>query len=304
MSADRPEVGRPPRVALVMGGSSGIGRATAHILAADGARLVLAARSRRALEETRQECVGRGAADVLVVPTDVGDAEAVQELFDAAVERFGRVDAVVNAAAVLAYGRFEEVPTAVFDRVLTTNVLGTANMVRAALRLFGGQDGGGSLVVVGSVVGKIAAPYMSTYVTSKWAIQGLVRTAQIEARSTPGVHVSLVSPGGVNTPIYDQAGSYTGHPGSPPPPVVGPEKVAAAIVAAFDDPAREIDVGTLNPLLVAGFRFLPGVYDRIVTPMMRVLAQGRADVEANAGNVFEPAPDREAVRGRWPHIWG
>ncbi len=91
--------------------------------------------------------------------------------------------------------------------------------------------------MVGSVLGKIATPYMSPYITSKWAVHGLVRTLQIEARETPGVHVSLISPGGVNTPVYVQAGSYTGHPGHPPPPVTSPERVARDVVKALDQPA-------------------------------------------------------------------
>ncbi len=215
-----------PRVVLVTGATSGIGRAAAHLLAQEGARLVLASRSPDTLEQTRQECVARGAAEVLVVPTDVADAGAVQTLFDRARQELGGVDGVVHAAAVLAYGRFVDVPQEVFDRTLATNITGTANVARQALQHFEAQQSG-SLVVIGSVLSKMAAPYMSPYGTSKWAIQGLVRTLQIEARTMPGVEVSLISPGGVNTPIYDQAGSYTGHPGHPPPPVYSPERVAA-----------------------------------------------------------------------------
>lgn len=292
-----------PRGVLILGASSGIGRATAHQLAARGARLVLASRSAESLERTRQECVGRGASDVLVVPTDVGDRDAVDALFEAAAEHLGRIDAVVHAAAVLAYGVFEDVPPDVFDKCLTTNVVGTTNVARGALQRFSEQDGG-SLVVVGSVLAKIVTPYMSSYCMSKWAIHGLVRTLQIEARAKPGVHVSLVSPGGVDTPVYDQAGSYTGRPGSPPPPVVSPERVARAVVGALDKPGRDIGVGPANWLMVAAFRTIPGVYDVVVGPMMRLLGQGSAEVDPHPGNVFEPVPGREAVHGRWPHIWG
>ncbi|MGA8209001.1 MAG: SDR family NAD(P)-dependent oxidoreductase, partial [Nocardioidaceae bacterium] len=222
-----------PRVVVVTGGSSGIGRATAHRLAGAGERLVLAARSEQALEATRQECVARGAAGCLVVPTDIGDRADVERLFATAVDAFGRVDAVVQAAGVVAYGTFTDVPPEVFDAVVRTNLTGTANVARCALRQFGEQEHG-SLVVVGSVLGKIATPLMSPYGTSKWAVHGLVRALQIEARRTPGIHVSLVSPGSVDTPIYDQAASYSGHAGHPPPPVGRPERSARTIVAALD----------------------------------------------------------------------
>ena len=76
-------------------------------------------------------------------------------MFAAAVDRFGRVDVVVHAAAAVAYGRFVDVPTQVFDKVLTTNLTGTANVSRAALRQFT-VAGGGRLVLVGSLLGKIA----------------------------------------------------------------------------------------------------------------------------------------------------
>jgi NAD(P)-dependent dehydrogenase (short-subunit alcohol dehydrogenase family) len=287
----------------VVGATSGIGRSVAHQLAGQGARLVLASRSPEALEQTRQECVSRGAEEVLTVPTDVGDRDQVDKLFSQARERFGRLDGVVHGAAVVAYGRFEDVPADVFDRVMTTNLTGTANVARRTLQVFEEQQGG-SLVVIGSVLGKIATPYMSSYSASKFAVQGLTRILQIEARQKSGVHVSLVSPGGVDTPVYDQAGTYTGRHGNPPPPVSAPETVAAKVVAALDRPGRDISAGPVNWVMVGGFRLLPAVYDVLVGPMMRLLGQGKPGVVAGPGNVFEAVPEKEAVHGRWPHLWG
>lgn len=286
------------RVVLVTGASSGIGRATAHDLAARGDRLVLVSRSGEVLEQVRQECVSRGAGEVLAAPADVGDADAVDAVFDEAVGRFGRVDGVVHSAAVLAYGRFETVPREVFDRTIATNVIGTANVARGALRVFHEQEGG-SLVVVGSVLGKMTSGLMSPYTTSKWAVHGLVRTLQIEARSTPGIEISLVSPGGVNTPIYRLAGSYTGRAAQPPPPVDRPERVAAAVAAALERPRREVSVGLANPVMVLGFRLLPAVFDVMVTPLMALLGQSRRPVEPGPGNVLSPTEDQEAVHGEW-----
>lgn len=294
---------RAPRTVVVVGATSGIGRSVAHQLATQGGRLVLAARSPETLEETCQECVGRGATEVLTVPTDVGERDQVDALFTRAQERFGRLDGVVHGAAVIAYGRFQDVPPEVFDQVITTNLIGTANVARRTLRVFEEQQGG-SLVLIGSVLGKIATPYMATYCTSKFGVQGLARILQIEARETPGVQVSLVSPGGVDTPIYSQAGSYTGRPGNPPPPVSAPETVAAKVVAALDKPGRDIAAGPVNWVMVTGFRLLPGVYDVMVGPMMRLLGQGKPGLAANPGNVFDAVPDKEAVHGSWPHIWG
>jgi NAD(P)-dependent dehydrogenase (short-subunit alcohol dehydrogenase family) len=227
----------------------------------------------------------------------------VERLFGDAVAELGRLDGVVHAAAVLAYGRFEDVPAEVFDQVVVTNLLGTANVARRALQVFAGQSGG-SLVVMGSVLGKIATPYMSTYCATKFAVQGLVRILQIEARGRPGVSVSLVSPGSVDTPIYEQAGTWTGRHGKPPLPVSSPEHVAAKVVRALDEPGRDIAAGPLNWAMVAGFRMLPAAYDVLVGPLMRLLGQGSAGVPPGPGNVFGAVPGAEAVHGRWPHLWG
>lgn len=284
-------------VVLVTGASSGIGRATALALAGRGDSVILASRSVRALEEVAVACKARG-GEALAVPVDVGDRDAVESLFVVAEDRFGRIDAVVNAAAVLAYGRFDDVPAEVFDKVQRTNVIGAANVARAALEHFREHDGG-SLVLIGSVVGKITAPTMSSYVASKWAVHGLARTLQVEARTTPGIDVTLVAPGAVDTPIYLLAGSYTGFGGRPPPPVDSPEKVAARIIDALDRPRREVSVGLLNGLMTAGFRLLPGVFDLLVGPLMARLATSRTPRGPSPGNVFEPAPETESVHGGW-----
>lgn len=291
--------GRVPRTVVVIGASSGIGRTSAHLLAERGDQLVLASRSAGVLETVRRECEDRGAGGALAVPTDVREAGQVDRLLDLAAERYGRVDGVVHAAAVLAYGRFEDIPSEVFDSVVTTNVRGTANVARAALRHFRAQRGG-SLVVLGSVMGKMTAAFMSPYATSKWAVHGLVRTLQIEARRTRGVSITLVAPGGVNTPIYKLAGSYTGRSGHPPPPVDPPERVAAAVVRALDRPRREISLGLANPVMVLGFRALPGAFDVLVTPLMRLLGQSRRRVAPGPGNVLEPVPALEDTHGDWP----
>jgi NAD(P)-dependent dehydrogenase (short-subunit alcohol dehydrogenase family) len=287
-------------VALITGGSSGIGRCTANALAQDGWDVVLVARSPISLAAAEQECRNKG-AEVLVVTADVGDQDAVDAAFAAAIERFGRLDAVVNAAAALAYGRFEDVPAEVFNRAITTNLLGTANVARAALARFRSQQSG-HLVLIGSLLGKIAVPYMSSYVTGKWGVHGLVRILQIEARQTPGVSVSLVSPGSVNTPAYSQAGSYAGFEGRPPPPIDPPEKVARAVLRALQKPSRDRSVGLANHLAVLGFRLLPAVYDVLVTPLMRLGGLSRRPMPASSGNVLDPQPEGDAQHGVWAFL--
>lgn len=289
------------RTVLITGASSGIGRAAALQLAEEGWNLVLLARSRDTLEDVRDACEALGGR-ALVTVADVGDPDSLSDAFEAARERFGALDGVVHSAAALAYGRFEDVPAEVFDAAISTTLTGTANVAREALRAFS-ATGGGSLVVVGSLLGKISTPFMSSYVTAKWGVHGLVRTLQIEARSTPGVDISLVWPGGVDTPVYLQAGTYLERHGRPPPPVDSPEKVARAVVRALDHPRREVSVGLANHLVVTGFRVFPAVFDVIVTPLMRAGGLSREEVENSPGNVLAPVPEGEAVHGRWGRHW-
>ncbi|MGC4896242.1 SDR family NAD(P)-dependent oxidoreductase [Micromonospora sp. DT31] len=285
------------RTVVVTGATSGIGRATALELAGRGAQLVLAARSPTTLDEVRDECRAAGAR-ALAVPTDVTAPGAVTALADAARAEFGRIDAWVHTAAVMSYGRFDETPAEVFEQVVRTDLLGTAGVAREALRRFR-ADGGGTLVLTGSVLGHITAPYMSGYVTAKWGLQGLARTLQQEARETPGVAICLVNPGSVDTPVYRQAANYLGRIGRPPPPVAGPERVARAIAHLLDRPRRELSVGRLNLIMRFGFTVLPGMYDVLVGPLMRLAGLSRQPVAAHEGIVFAPNPAGEAVRGGW-----
>ena len=288
---------------VVTGASSGVGRASAILLASRGANVVLVARSPEGLAGAERDCHDADpTAQTLVVAADVTDAAAVDAVFERAAARFGSVDAVVHSAAALAYGRFEDVPAEVFDAAIEATLGGTVITARAALHHFR-SHGAGTLVVVGSLLGKIATPFMSSYVTAKWAVHGLVRTLQIEARSEPGMAVSLVSPGGVNTPVYRQAGTYLGWHGRPPPPVDSPEKVARAVVRAIQRPRRETSVGLGNPVAVLGFRLLPGAYDRLVTPLMRLGGISHDAAPPAPGNVLEPQPEGEAVHGSWGRHW-
>jgi NAD(P)-dependent dehydrogenase (short-subunit alcohol dehydrogenase family) len=290
-----------PETVLITGASSGIGRATALELAGRGARLVLVARGREPLEEAAAEARAAGATEVLVCPADVLDEDAVRAAVDTAVERFGRLDGVVHAAQVMAYGRIEDVPREVYERTVDTALHGTATVARIVLPLFRRQKAG-HLAVVNSLLGNIATPLMGSYVAAKWGQLGLVRTLQQETRDEPGISISVVQPGGVDTPIYFQAASWTGSTGRPPPPVYSPQRVARAVVSTLDRPRRIVQAGLFNPLITAGFRLLPGVYDLLVGPLLQRMAVADDEIPPTEGNVFESQPEGNATEGRWRSI--
>ncbi|HUR50989.1 MAG TPA: SDR family NAD(P)-dependent oxidoreductase [Mycobacteriales bacterium] len=289
----------PSRVVLVVGGSSGIGRAVGHLLSERGDHVVLAARGRRSLDLAVAECRDRGAASVRGEVVDVRDDSAVQRLVDGVLREHGRVDAVVTTAAVLAFGRFEDVPADVFEEVVRTNVVGVANVARAALPVLR-SSGGGTLVLLGSVLGETAAPSMTPYVVSKWAVRSLARQLAIETRDDPDVRVCLVAPGAVNTPIYRRAGNYQGRAPKAPFPVISPERVARVVAQAVDRPRSVLHTTPFDHVMRAGFALLPWAYDAMVGPLYRLLGTTRVLVAATPGNVFGAVEELEGLHGTTP----
>jgi short-subunit dehydrogenase len=286
-----------PRAVLVAGASSGIGLATAIAAAGAGDHVTLAARDAGALRRAERQCRAAGAASTRVIPTDVGDDDAVRRCVDEALSVTGRLDVVVDAAGVVSYGRTEAVPAEVFDGVLRTNVSGSVNLARHVVPVLRHQ-GQGTLVLIGSVIGHIGVPGMSPYVLSKWAVRALARQLQLENRDRPDVHVVYVAPGGVDTPIYRLAAKYAGCAGRPPPPVTTPEKVAGRILKTVDRPRKRSQVGVANDVLRFGFSTMPGPFDLLVGPLFSVAAQDRTDpVAPGPGNVLAPAPDGYGLRG-------
>ena len=290
-----------PRVVLVTGASSGIGEATAVQAAERGDHLILLARGADSLDRVGERCQRAGAASVLCLPTDVRDDAAVRKAVEEAVAEHGRLDIVVSNAGVVAYGRLEDVPTEVFDAVLDTNLHGSVNLVRHVLPVLRAQQRG-SLVFVGSLIGHITVPGMSAYVLSKWGVRGLARQVRTENHDLSGVRIAYVAPGGVDTPIYDQAANYGASAGRPPFPVTTPERVAARVLKVADHPGWRSQIGLGNDAIRLGFTTLPWLYDILVGPLVEVMARDLTKpVVQGAGNVLTTQEEGNALRGGWPN---
>ncbi|HET6877913.1 MAG TPA: SDR family NAD(P)-dependent oxidoreductase [Jatrophihabitans sp.] len=289
------------RVVLICGASSGIGLATALRFAGSGDRLALMARDPESLARAVAQCREAGARDVIQVPGNIARQSDVQQAVRTTVDRYGRLDAVVQSAMVMAYGQVEQLPAEVFRAVVDTATLGTFHLAQAVLPVFRRQRRG-TLVVINSLLGEATVPDMGAYATAKWAQRALVRTLQQETRKASDVHVCMVSPGGINTPIYYQAATYTERQARPPFPVLKPERVAETVARLLERPRRNVSVrvGPVNPVILAGFRFLPSVYDRIVGALFRIASLSGPKIEPTPGNVLEPKPDGERLHGRWP----
>jgi NAD(P)-dependent dehydrogenase (short-subunit alcohol dehydrogenase family) len=203
---------------VVTGASSGIGRATAHAFAREGARLALAARREAALVDTAAECMLMGAKAAIAVPTDVSDAQAVEKLAERAVAAFGVLDVWVNNAGVMVLAPVEDGPLEAFRRVMDVNFYGYLHGARAALRRFREQQHG-VLINNASILGTIGWPYAGAYVASKFAIRGLSECLRQEVRDAPGIQVCTMLPAAIDTPIFRRCANYTPWPAKAVPPV-------------------------------------------------------------------------------------
>ncbi|MCG5434028.1 SDR family NAD(P)-dependent oxidoreductase [Mycobacterium sp. MYCO198283] len=284
------------RTILITGASSGIGRETALLLAARGDRLILTARGAEGLAQIAAECRGAGAADVLARPTDISERDQVVELFDAAVAQFGGIDVVIQNAAIAVFGRFADVPADIFDTVIKTNVVGAANVARCAVQHFRDR-GQGHLLIVGSLLGHTAVPYMGAYVISKFAVTAMIRTLRQETRELKGVVVHGIYPGAVDTPIYPLSANYFGRRARVQPIKDQPSKQARAIVAAIDKRrSSERQVGLANRPILAGYRVLPRVFDAMAGPLQRVGTFTKDPLPPTTGNAIKPVPSPQSTQ--------
>jgi 3-oxoacyl-[acyl-carrier protein] reductase len=216
------------KVALITGASRGIGRATALALARGGYRLALAARGAAALEAAAREAAERG-AEALLVPTDVAEESAVQALIAATVERFGRIDALVNAAG---YGRFAPIETsdsADWNATLAANLTGLYFCCKHVVPVMLAQ-GAGQIVNVLSIAAKQPFPNSTAYCASKFGAYGLTLSLAAEVRRR-GIRVTALLPGSVDTPFWDEAGGSLDRA-----QMLRPEQVGETIRAILDQP--------------------------------------------------------------------
>lgn len=186
------------RHAFITGGGSGIGLATARVLAATGARLTLVGRSLDKVKAAADEF-----EDAHAVACDVADEASVNAAFAAARDRYGSVDILINNAGVAPSAPFKDTTLALWNSVLTTNLTGAFLCTRAALPdMFDARWG--RIVNVGSVCSLKGYAYVSAYVASKHGLLGFTRALAHET-AKKGVTVNCVCPGYVDTPIITES---------------------------------------------------------------------------------------------------
>jgi len=230
-------------VVLITGALTGIGRATAVLFAQEGARVVVSGRRDQEGQELAAELQALG-AEALFVRSDVRHDDDVRDLVDKAVARFGRLDAAVNCAVTEGKpGPVTEQTAETYAATFDTNVLGTLLAMKHEMRVMLAQRSG-SIVNVSSTYGRTGAAGASIYSASKHAVEGLTKSAALEAAAS-GVRVNMVAPGPIDTGMLNRftgtAERKAGLAATVPLNRVGrPEEVAQTILYLASDKASFI----------------------------------------------------------------
>ena len=253
------------RSVWITGASSGIGEACAYRYAAMGCKLILTSSSREKLETVAERCRRDGAADVRVLPYDLGDPDGIKLLSREVWNAFGGIDVLFCNAGISQRTRVEDTPLPMVRKIMEVNFFAPVALAEAVLPLML-DNGGGRIAVTTSIAGRFGFPLRCAYSASKHALYGFFETLRAENRSN-GISVTMVCPGRVRTNIsfnaLDKGGGKHGVLDPGQDKGLSPEKAAAIIVRAIERRKDEVLVGRSELLMVYIKRFFPGLCTRL-----------------------------------------
>lgn len=252
------------KIVIVTGASYGIGKATALRFAQKGAHLVLAARSVAKLNILSEQLTPFG-VEVLIVPTDVSKEVDCKNLMDKALEKFGRIDVLVNNAGISMRASFADIELDVLKKVMDVNFWGTVFCTRYAMGSI--LKSKGSIVGVSSIAGYKGLPGRTGYSSSKFAMHGFLESVRIE-NLKKGIHVLIACPGftasNIRNTALDANGSVQGETPRDEQKMMQPEEVASAIVTAVEKRKDRLTLTTNGKLTVFLNKFFPKMVDKLV----------------------------------------
>ena len=236
-----------PPVAIVTGAGSGIGRETIMLLADAGYKVALVGRTEQKLEDTierMEETIDwdETPVETLIIPADLSDAHQTRSVVDMTIEKWGRIDALINAAGTAAWKNIEDLDETYLYNIFATNTFGPALLVARAWPIFRRQHGG-CVVNVSSKVTIDPVPGLSAYAASKAALECLTRSIANEGERM-GVRAFGVAPGPVETPMLRKL--FT-EKQVPPSRALEPQEVASVIIACIRG-ERDADIGRIIQL--------------------------------------------------------
>lgn len=284
-----------PKIAVVTGGSAGVGRACVREFAGAGYDVAILARGAAGLAGAARDVESAGGR-ALTIECDVADHESVDAAADRIESELGEIDVWVNVAFVGSLAYFWDTDPEEYQRMTQVTYFGQVNGVRSALRVMRPRDRG-AIVNVSSAMAYRSIPLQSAYCGAKHAIKGMTESVLTELRAT-GSHVTigLVTLPGVNTTQFNwNLNKMPEHP-MPVPPIVQPEVCASAIRFSAEHPRRNMWVGISTAYTVMGNRIAPLFADWYLGKTGVKSQQVKKDYPRWGSNVFEPQ-DVEHDRG-------
>jgi short-subunit dehydrogenase len=262
---------------LITGASQGIGKATALLFARKGYDLVLAARQADRLTAVGQEVQSLGRA-ALTVPTDVRDADQVNALVNKALDQYSAIDVLINNAGIYISGPAEQFSLEDWHNTIDLNLWGYIHTIHALLPHFL-ERGSGTIVNLSSIGGKVPAPYLVPYCTSKFAVTGLTESLHSELKPK-GIHVCGIYPNVIKSSLMERA-IFRGKDEEDEqarrdqlnqvvstPVVEKPEDVAQAIWDAVEHQRSEVLVGSAN-VSNGAYRLFPGLMQLLFRQVLK-----------------------------------
>ena len=250
------------KVVLITGASSGIGEALARVFAGEGARLALAARS----AEKLRALAGSLGGGALALPADMTVPAQVRQMVESTVKHFGRLDILINNAGVGMYAPAASMAPEQFEQVVATNWLGPVHAIQSVVPHMRRQ-GGGQIINISSVAGKVAIPWMGAYCGTKFALNALSDSLRMEL-AADRIQVLSVCPGRIHTPFARNAfRDTTTRP--LPSDGISAERVARAVLRASLRGKREIVVPASNWAYVWLHTLCPRLIDYAMVRYLR-----------------------------------
>jgi len=293
-----PVANATPRVVLIAGGSSGIGRCTAVLFAQRGWRVGLIARGKQGLAASRRDVEAAGAR-AATAEADVTDSKAFAQAAESIIALLGPIDAWVNCAGNGVYGRLEDVSEREFQRVTDVTYHGTVTGTRLAVCHMR-KRGLGSFVNVCSGIAFHGLPLMSSYAGAKAAVRAFGQSIRGELRlERSPVRITTVFPPAVNTPFFSHALSHMGWPARPARPVYQPEVVALRIWQAMMSGRAEMPISGTVVMFSLATRLAPRLMGWCVGQMgfERQLTRDPGACALQEPTLFEPSQRVFTVHG-------
>jgi short-subunit dehydrogenase len=282
-----------PEVVVVTGASAGIGRAIVREFARHGAHIGLLARGREGLEGAKRDVESLGGR-ALAIPTDVADAEAVEEAARRVEEELGSIDIWVNDAMSSVFSPFAEIDPEEYRRATKVTYLGFVYGTMSALRRMRGRNRG-TIVQVGSALSYRAIPLQSAYCGAKFAIRGFTDSLRTELmHEGSGVHITMVQLPAHNTPQFGWSRTKLSNHPQPVPPIYQPEVAAEAVYWAAHHRRREVWVGASSVMVILANKLAPALAARYLARTGYGSQQTDQRVDPNRpDNLFTPVDEDE-----------